>query len=88
MRLFDIFQEDPEKALEERFIREKKRTGNKAIFIWTSSKSTDGTRYGSYKYVTRHQLEGRKIEIEYWDGDISLLFLDVVFDPKNPRRKL
>lgn len=82
--LGEIFDESPEAALEERFRRELERApyGLGTIFIWTSVKSKDGTRYGSYKYVTRKDLEGREFDIEFLDYDVSLLYTDVIFEPR------
>ena len=84
MKIYEIFKKSPEEALEVFFQREKERCPyeNGRIFIWVSSFSDDGVRYGECRYVTKQQLEGRSYTIEFMDGKISLLMTDVVFLPK------
>lgn len=54
---------------------------NRRIFIWTSSRSKDGVTYGSYKYLTKADLEGRTYELSEMDG-LSIQFTDCEYNPK------
>lgn len=89
-RMFEIFARSPEEALEETFKRAEERCpwAKDQIFAWCSVMGIDNTRYGRYKYVTRDYLKGRQFRIEFWDGAISLFWLDAVHLPRGNRTLL
>jgi hypothetical protein len=39
------------------------------------------TRYGSYRTITRKELENREYKLEFMDGAVGIFWLDVVHDP-------
>jgi hypothetical protein len=81
MTLYDTYLRSPEEALEQAFATSK-CIDKETIFAWVSYLGTDRqTRYGRYRYLPRKELEGRKYNIEYWDGKVSIYFTDQLFDP-------
>jgi hypothetical protein len=89
-RISNIYHRSPQEALEETF----KRTALKCpwakdqIFMWCSVMGIDKTRYGRYRTVTRDYLVGRQYKIEFWDGAVSLFWLDAVHLPRGGRTLL
>jgi hypothetical protein len=81
MRLYDVFKQSPEAALK-MVLDKHENTYKGTATLWCSSVSKGGTRYGSYKPVSYKKLIGRKYDIEYWDGMVSIFFTDVWYDPK------
>lgn len=82
-RLSDIFRRSPQEALEEKFRRAKHSLSPEAIFVYQSKLGTcKKVRYGSFKAISRKQLEGRVYEIEFLDYDVSIFWKDVLHDPK------
>jgi hypothetical protein len=78
----ELYLQDPAAALEHAFEHAHPYDGLK-IFIWTSLLGIDQkTRYGSYKHVSREELDGRKYKIEFWDGAVSLFYTDMLFNPQ------
>ena len=86
---YEDFKKDPQLALDKAFESFSKRSYRKdTVFIHISYLGIDGkTRYGSHKYITRKDLEGRKYDLEYWDGKVGIHFTDELHDPKNPTNK-
>lgn len=88
--LYQIYKRDPLAALDEAFRREEARHGscwNKCIFVWQSLLGVDGkVTYGSYKNISRKDLEGRKFRVEFWDHNVSIYWLDVLHDPRTYQR--
>ena len=85
MKIHELYKISPEDALEAFFQEEQKRlscTYNGKIFIWVSSMSEEGIRYGKFTHVSKDNLKGRSYSIEFFDGEISLLMTDVWFIPK------
>ena len=86
MTPYELWQKDPQAALEDAIQRHSKLSWNPdSIFCWASYSGKDGVRYGSFKILTRKDLEGRKYDIEFWDGAVSLFFTDVWFIPGGSR---
>ena len=83
-RMSEIFERSPEEALEESFKRAADRCPweKDQIFVWCSVLGIDNIRYGRYKYVTRDYLKNRQYRIEFWDGAISLFWLDAIHLPR------
>lgn len=80
-RILDLYDYNPKLALEYVLLEVEKNAGF-GPRMWTSVRSEEGTRYGSYKVIKREHLVGRKYNIEYWDGMVSIAFTDVWYDPK------
>jgi len=90
--LWQIFEEDgPEAALERAFQIAESSGSLSAwpdkgrLFMWTSMMGNHGLYgYGSFKYVTRADLVGRKYEVQLSDGGcgLAIFWTDVVHDPK------
>lgn len=86
--LYTLFLEDPVKALEEAFKRNRQNllpTEPDEVFVWCTHVGVDGVRYGRYRDVRRSEYEQRRPTIEFMDGNVSLLFTDKLFDPKANR---
>ena len=85
-RISTIFKRSPTEALE--YLLTQAETSQSsypkdAVFMWTSALGIDKeTRYGSYKHITRKDLEGRKYDINFYDYQIGVFFTDVLFNPK------
>lgn len=72
-----------ERALERVFSRAGSLTPWTNPTMWTSCFSSDGkTRYGSYKKVSKGALKERVYHIELFDGEVSILYTDCVYDEK------
>lgn len=83
--MHEIYLRSPQEALEETFIRARVRYPwmSDRAFMYTRLMGNHGKfRYGSYKVVAKESLVGRKFDIEFWDGAVSLYFTDVVHDSK------
>lgn len=81
---YERYKHDKEAALDYAFTSQRKWCDPvDRAFMWTSTMGTDGTRYGSFKHISRTQLEGRTYDIEFWDGAVSLFFTDVLFEPSS-----
>jgi hypothetical protein len=78
---FDWSEEAAAKALEAKFVKAKAHW-SRHIFIWTSVRSKEGVGYGSYKYISKADLEGREYKVRLMDYAPSIEFTDVWFDPK------
>lgn len=77
MTLLELYTENPHEALRQVLNRRQ------GAFLWISRMGVDGiTRYGQYRTVTTTDLVGRTYLIEYWDGMVSIHFLDSLHDPK------
>ena len=89
-RMSVIYDRSPEEALEEAFRRAAERCPweKDKIFAWTSVKGVDGTRYGSFKNVTRDSLKDRQYKIEFWDYAVSIFWTDAVHIPRGSRTYL
>ena len=89
--LTSVFQRSPQEALEQAFAAQRIRCPWKHcdwLFCWQSTMGTDGVRYGSYKNVSRSMLQTRRHKLELADHAVSVLWLDVLFDPKCNNRIL
>lgn len=82
--MYALYLQDPEKALDYAFANcAVPYSAEPTIFIWTGSMGTClKTRYGSYKHVKRSTLVGRKYNVEFWDGNVSIHYTDVLHDPR------
>lgn len=80
--IYTIFKRSPKEALEEKFRRDshKYMSCGASIFVWQSRMGTDGVRYGSYRWIARQELDRRLYEIEISDYDVSIFWLDEVYD--------
>lgn len=79
-----IFDRSPEEALDQTFKRYRKFVsyGPEVAHFWCSMAGVppDHTTYGSYKMVFRKDLADRKYRLEFWDGAVTIFFLDVQLD--------
>jgi hypothetical protein len=85
-RLLDLWDRDPHAALD-RVLTEAENKGHQA-FLWVNQYGNEldpYTRFGKYRYVSRQDLKGRTYLIEYWDGMVSILFLDVLHNIRTYR---
>ena len=85
MKIHELYKVSPEAALEATFQQEKERLSciyNGKIFIWVSSMSEEGIRYGKFTHVSKDNIKGRDYSIEFFDGEISILMNDVWYIPK------
>jgi hypothetical protein len=82
--MYELYKRNPEEALDYAFANNAVPYSNEpTIFIWTGLLGTClKTRYGSYKYVKKSSLVGRKYEIEFMDGNIGIHYTDVLHDPR------
>lgn len=77
----EIFGRSPAEALEETFNRYKKLNpfDSDHCFISTACYGPDlSTSYSRFSRVTKKDLEGRMYIIEFWDGKVTLFFIDVI----------
>lgn len=81
LRAYELWRIDPELALEVLLIEGENRLLRDA-HCWQTQYGIDGTGYGSFQPLRRSMLEGRRYHIEFWDGKISICWLDVVHDPR------
>jgi hypothetical protein len=82
--LYQTFRRSPEEALERLFAAMKARCPYlpDQAFMYQSLMGVDGrTRYGSYRTITRKELETREYKLEFMDGAVGIFWLDVVHDP-------
>lgn len=83
-RLSVIFERSPEEALDETFKRYRKIVsyGPEVAHFYCSMAGVppNRTRYGSYKMIYRKDLADRQYRLEFWDGAVSIFFLDVQLD--------
>lgn len=89
--MYEIFKRSPKEALEAEFARREKRCPWEpgCIFVWQSRAGHDtATRYGSYRTITRAELERRQYEIEFWDGQVSIFWLDEVHNTRTHKNEL
>lgn len=86
--LYEIYQRSPEECLQAMMDRTSERTpyshpNGDAAFLWQSLRGkNEKTVYGSFKWITKKMLEGRQYRIEFWDGQPSIFWLDVVHNPR------
>ncbi len=82
--LITIFKRSPEEALDETFKRYRKFVsyGPEVAHFWCSMAGVppDRNTYGSYKMVYRKDLKDRKYRLGFWDGAVTIFFLDVQLD--------
>ncbi len=78
--LYTIFKRSPQEALEEKFKRSHSWFNPNTIFVWQSTMGTDGVRYGSYKHITRAELDRRTYKVEIADYDVSIFWTDQLYD--------
>lgn len=82
---YQIFNCSPEEALQRTFDEHAKKIPyhQDAAFLFVSKLGKDSKKYyGSFKYVKRSALVGRKYEIQFWDGTVAIHLLDVVHNPQ------
>jgi hypothetical protein len=53
-------------------------------YVWVEVKSDlDERMYGSYRYITKNQLRGRKVEYKnLMGGKVGITVLDTTYNPK------
>ena len=84
----------PEEALERTFAEHRERVpwGNDTIFVWQSTTGIDGGGYGSYRSITREELNRRTYEIQLCDYAVGIHWTDTLFQPQGcqhiPKEKL
>jgi hypothetical protein len=72
--------------LEEMFKEEQLYPNAKeSAFIWVLVMDKDGQGYGSFKRITRKQLEGRDYIVQWCDYRPGILILDSVFEPRGSK---
>jgi hypothetical protein len=83
-KIRELYDRNPEEALDYAFANNAVPYSNEpTIFIWTGMMGIcRKTCYGSFSYVKRSRLVGRKYEIELYDGNVSIFFTDVLHDPR------
>lgn len=81
---YELYLKDPKAALEAAFEEANKdRVWSQGkVFLWSGGASRDGTRYGRYNYITKEMLEGRQYDIEFWDGQVTIFWTDVWYNPR------
>lgn len=83
--LYQVFQRSPQEALEQSIAAYSKRAMRleNCIFCWQSTLGVGdnaNVRYGSYRVITRAELERRPHEIEYLDDEVSIFWKDMRHD--------
>lgn len=84
-RRSETWKRSPEEALQRAFDEHEKRAPYQpqTAFLSVSLMGRDGkTRYGSFKYVKKSSLVGRRYEIQFWDGQVTIHLLDVVHNER------
>lgn len=85
-----LYNESPMAALELTFSRSMQHTPyhrEDTVFLTQTWMGTDGqTRYGGFSNLKRSDLVGRKYRIEYWDGGVTIFWLDCLFEPYRCQR--
>lgn len=90
--LVELYRKDPQLALQHMFDKRTHRMlglpgttpkYRENAHMWSSTMGIDGTRYGSYKYVYKDELQTRKYIIELVDYSIGIFYTDVLYDPRN-----
>jgi hypothetical protein len=82
MRLIDLYDESPRKALEKVLDDAAARSGRGQAFLSCCVIGLDGTGYSSFRHVDRKTLEGREFQVEFRDGNVTITFTDVRHDPR------
>lgn len=87
---YDVWLRSPEEALERAFdehterIRWTKPRGPIAFLYQSLKGKNSDTHYGSFRYIYKADLEGRKYEIQFWDGQVTIHWLDIVHNERAP----
>jgi hypothetical protein len=87
---YDTWKRSPEEALQRAFDEHMERVPwpgkhDQSAFLWQSLKGKgENTTYGSFQTIRKNSLEGRKYEIQFWDGQVTIHWLDVVHNARAP----
>lgn len=86
--MYEFWREDPVSALELAFIEAQERglgeQTHPRIHVSLGYMDRSHTRYGSFGYLGRDHLEGRRFIVDFWDGRLGVEFVDVWFCPFHP----